>query len=166
MRRTRTYLTSRRAHAETMHALEDLSSYVTHMHEHQLEVLERLEKMAGELDRIETEVTEMSGAVDSATALLEKLAQLIRDNAGDPARLKKIADDLDAKGGELAAAVVANDLPADEQPPVEEPPVEEPPVEEPPVVEDPPLDPPVDPPMDPPVDEFPAPPVDESGNPI
>lgn len=165
MRRTRTYLTSRRAHAETMHALEDLSSYVTHMHEHQLETLERLCKMAGELDRIETEVSEMSGSVDSATALLEKLAQLIRDNAGNPARLQKIADDLDAKGGELAAAVVANDpdIPA-EEPPVEEPPVEEPPVD-PPV--EPPVDPPVeDPPMDPPVDEFPAPPVDENGNPI
>lgn len=77
----------------------------------------KLNKMANELDRIESEVSEMGSAVDSATALLAKLAQLIRDNAGDPARLKKIADDLDSKGTALAEAVVANT-------PSEEPPVE------------------------------------------
>lgn len=65
--------------------------------------------MAGELDRIESEVSEISGASDSAIALLNKLAQLIRDNAADPARLTKIADDLDAKGTALAEAVTAND---------------------------------------------------------
>lgn len=65
--------------------------------------------MAGELARVQTEVTEISGSVDSAVALLQKLAQLIRDNASDPAALTKIADDLDAKGTQLAEAVVAND---------------------------------------------------------
>lgn len=65
--------------------------------------------MAGEIERVQTEVTEISGTVDSAVALLEKLAQLIRDNATNPAALNKIADDLDAKGNALAAAVVAND---------------------------------------------------------
>lgn len=72
-------------------------------------IKERLSKMAGELARVQQEVTEISGSVDSAVALLQKLAQLIRDNAGDPAALNKIADDLDAKGTQLAEAVVAND---------------------------------------------------------
>ena len=82
-------------------------------HEFQVHLLRRIlrkvGKMAGELERVQSEVTEISGTVDSAVALLEKLAQLIRDNAGDPAALNKIADDLDAKGNALAAAVVAND---------------------------------------------------------
>ena len=74
-----------------------------------LHIERRIKKMANELDRIESEVTDISGAVDSAIALLSKLADLIRNNAGDPARLNKIADDLDAKGKALADAVVAND---------------------------------------------------------
>lgn len=76
----------------------------------------RGELMAGELDRIESEVTEISSAVDSAVSLLSQLAQLIRDNVGSPARLNKIADDLDTKGKALAEAVVAN-TPAEEPPP-------------------------------------------------
>lgn len=98
----RVYLTSKRAHQETMEMLR-------HMHEHLLHIERRIKRMANEVDRIESEVTEISGAVDSATALLAKLADLIRNNANDPARLNKIADDLDAKGNALAAAVVAND---------------------------------------------------------
>ena len=76
--------------------------------------------MANELERLTTEVSETNTAIDSAILLLEKLSQLIRDNAGDPAALAKLADDLDAKGQALAAAVVANT-------PAEEPPVEPPP---------------------------------------
>ena len=70
--------------------------------------------MSEELDRITTEVTEIGGAVDSEVTLLERLSQLIRDNAGDPAALKKIADDLDAAGNKLADAIVANDPDASE----------------------------------------------------
>lgn len=101
-RRPTRYVTSRRAHQETMQMLE-------HMHQHMLHIERRIKRMANELERVQTEVTEISGTVDSAVALLEKLAQLIRDNAGNPAALNKIADDLDAKGNALAAAVVAND---------------------------------------------------------
>jgi hypothetical protein len=64
--------------------------------------------MAGELARLQTEVTEMAGVVDSAIVLINGLAQQIRDLAGDPVALAKMADDLDAKAGALAAAVVAN----------------------------------------------------------
>ena len=64
--------------------------------------------MAGELARLQTEVTEMSGAVDSAIMLINGLAQQIRDLATDPAALNALADSLDSKANELAAAVVAN----------------------------------------------------------
>ena len=64
--------------------------------------------MAGELARLQTEVTEMSGAVDSAITLINGLAQQIRDLATDPAALNALADSLDSKANELAAAVVAN----------------------------------------------------------
>jgi TolA-binding protein len=64
--------------------------------------------MAGELARLQTEVTEMAGVVDSAIVLINGLAQQIRDLAGQPAELAKLADDLDAKAGALAAAVAAN----------------------------------------------------------
>lgn len=60
------------------------------------------------LDDLRREVEETNTVVDSSIALLEKLSQLIRDNAGDPAALKKLADDLDAQQTKLAAAVAAN----------------------------------------------------------
>lgn len=64
--------------------------------------------MAGELARLQTEVTEMAGVVDSAITLIAGLAQQIRDLASDPAALTAMADELDAKANALAAAVVAN----------------------------------------------------------
>ena len=64
--------------------------------------------MAGELQRLQTEVSEMAGVVDSAVVLINGLAQQIRDLATDPAALNAMADDLDAKAGALAAAVAAN----------------------------------------------------------
>jgi hypothetical protein len=64
--------------------------------------------MAGELQRLQTEVAEMAGVVDSAIVLINGLAQQIRDLATNPAALNAMADDLDAKAGALAAAVAAN----------------------------------------------------------
>jgi len=64
--------------------------------------------MAGELSRLQTEVAEMAGVVDSAIVLINGLAQQIRDLAQDPVALAAMADDLDAKAGALAAAVAAN----------------------------------------------------------
>lgn len=91
---------------ELAHEQKQAQEFNTHLLRR---ILRKVGKMAGELERVQTEVTEISGTVDSAVALLEKLAQLIRDNATNPAALNKIADDLDAKGNALAAAVVAND---------------------------------------------------------
>lgn len=96
-----------------------------HIHHHGsdaeiLSLLRRIDQrtlhMATDLSRITSEVTEIGTAVDSAVALLGELAQLIRDNATDPAALNALADTLDSKGNELAAAVVAN-TPADPEPP-------------------------------------------------
>ena len=64
--------------------------------------------MAGELARLQTEVAEIGGVVDSAITLIGGLAQQIRDLSGEPAALNALADDLDAKAALLAAAVVAN----------------------------------------------------------
>lgn len=67
--------------------------------------------MSAELDRLTTEVTEMSGVVDSAVALIGGLADQIRQLQTDPAALAALADSLDAKANELAAAVAANTTP-------------------------------------------------------
>jgi predicted RNA-binding Zn ribbon-like protein len=97
----------RRSRKPTLHQRLDHLFYLS-WKRHEI-INRRIKSMAGELDRVQTEVTEIGGAVDSAIALIEKIAQMIRDNATNPAALNKIADDLDAKGTALAAAVVAND---------------------------------------------------------
>lgn len=101
-RARKVYLTSKRAHQETMEMLR-------HMHEHQLTILERMNQMAGEIDKILAAVTKIKGKVTSMAALLNKLAQLIRDSAGDPAKLNAIADDLEASSTEAQTAIDAND---------------------------------------------------------
>jgi len=73
-------------------------------------------KMAGEVARLGNEVEEAKGVMASAVALIEGLAQFIRDNAGDPVALKRYADDLDSSGNALAAAVAANPLPGEPTP--------------------------------------------------
>ena len=64
--------------------------------------------MAGELQRLQLEVSEMAGVVDSAIVLINGLAQQIRDLAGDPVALNAMADELDAKASALGSAVAAN----------------------------------------------------------
>lgn len=61
-----------------------------------------------DLSAITSEVQQNGDAVDSAVALLGNLAQQIRDNATDQDALNALAAELDAKGNELAEAVVAN----------------------------------------------------------
>jgi hypothetical protein len=75
-----------------------------------------VKKMAGEVQRLGDEVQEAKGVMASAAALIEGLAQFIRDNLNNPAALKQYADDLDASSNTLGAAVAANPLP--EPPPV------------------------------------------------
>ncbi len=68
--------------------------------------------MSAALDRLTTEVAETKTAIDSALALITGLAQQIRDIATDPVALNALADELDAKQAEIAAAVEAN-MPAE-----------------------------------------------------
>jgi hypothetical protein len=53
-------------------------------------------------------VTEIGTTVDSAVTLITGLAQQIRDLQNDPVALAALANSLDAKANELAAAVAAN----------------------------------------------------------
>lgn len=71
-------------------------------------VTEGFMAMSVELDRVKAEVTETKTIQQSAIVLLNSLSQMIRDHIDDPAALTAIADDLDASGNELAAAVQAN----------------------------------------------------------
>jgi methyl-accepting chemotaxis protein len=98
-------------------------------------IRKELRAMAGELDRLTNEVAETRTATKAIVTLVEGLAQQIRDNAGDPEALNRLADELDAAQQEIADAVSANTK--GEQPPAEEPPAEEPQAEEPEVVEPP-----------------------------
>lgn len=72
---------------------------------------EDVKKMSAELDRLSQEVSENNSAIDSAIVLINGLAAQIRDLADDPAALSALADSLDAKANELAAAVAANTTP-------------------------------------------------------
>lgn len=71
-------------------------------------ILRRTIHMSAALDRLTSEVSETSTAVDSVLALVEGLAQQIRDAAEDPVKLNALADELDAKQAAIAAAVTAN----------------------------------------------------------
>lgn len=71
-------------------------------------VIERISIMSAELDRLKTEVAETNTAIGSVLALVEGLAQQIRDNATDPAALTALADELDAQQQAIADAVAAN----------------------------------------------------------
>ena len=67
--------------------------------------------MSAELDRLTTEVAETKTVIDSAITLLSGLSAQIRALKDDPAKLAALADDLDAKQQELAAAVTVNTTP-------------------------------------------------------
>lgn len=60
------------------------------------------------LDALETKVTNLTTVEQSAVALLQGLAQQLRDNANAPARINEIANKIDADAADLAAAVQAN----------------------------------------------------------
>lgn len=82
------------------------------------EVLAKEAAMAGELDRLTTEVSETRGVIDSAIALIRgfKAALDAAIAAGNPAALTALSDSLDTKTNELAQAITDNPLPAAETP--------------------------------------------------
>lgn len=71
-------------------------------------LLERTDKLSAEIDRLTASVTALTTVDDSLVALVGNLAQLIRDNAADPAALNSLADKLDAESAKVAAAVTDN----------------------------------------------------------
>lgn len=71
-------------------------------------ILWRLIRMSEALTRLTTEVSENTSVIQSAITLLGNLSQIIRDNAGDPAALGALADQLDTQSNSLAQAITAN----------------------------------------------------------
>lgn len=61
-----------------------------------------------DLSNLTREVSEIGDVVNSAIALLGQLADMIRNAGPDQAALDDLANSLDAKANELAAAVTAN----------------------------------------------------------
>lgn len=75
-------------------------------------LMRKVDKMSAELDRLTAAVAAEKTADDSLIALVQGLAQQIRDNATDPAALTALADSLDADQAAIAAAVAENTPPA------------------------------------------------------
>ena len=71
-------------------------------------LIEKVDHMSAELDRLTASVTKIKDQDDSIIALVNGLAQQIRDNAGNPAALNALADSLDAEATKVADAVTAN----------------------------------------------------------
>lgn len=68
----------------------------------------RIETMSVAVDKLKAEVEETKGAVASIIALVEGLAQQIRDLKDDPAALEALANELDQEQAKIAASVAAN----------------------------------------------------------
>jgi hypothetical protein len=64
--------------------------------------------MSAELDRLTSEVAEMGEVVASAIAVINGLAEQIRQCDATPEALAALADSLDLQAGELGAAIAAN----------------------------------------------------------
>lgn len=76
-------------------------------------IIVRLSRMAIDLSRIETEVSENNSVIESARTLLASIVQQLRDAAAADeavlqAKVTEIADKLDAQTNALAEAVAAN----------------------------------------------------------
>jgi hypothetical protein len=71
-------------------------------------IIEKVEQMALDLGPITAEVTKISDASDAAVVLLQSIAQDIRDNITNQAKLAELATQLDTKAVALGDAVAAN----------------------------------------------------------
>lgn len=87
-----------------------------HVHVHtgcqsQCDILQRLDAMTVEMQRLIDEVSQMRTVSESVVTTLNTLSQYIRDHANDPEALRAMADDLDAQQADVTAAIVANTPP-------------------------------------------------------
>jgi hypothetical protein len=64
------------------------------------------------MERLTASSARLTGEVDSIATFIQGLAAQIRDNAGDPTALQKIADDIDGNSARLIAARVLENTPA------------------------------------------------------
>ena len=80
--------------------------------------------MAAAIDRVETELGELTSAGDAMALLLETLATEIRAGANSEARMNALADKMDEKEQAWIAAALRN-TPADPELPPDPPPGEE-----------------------------------------
>lgn len=67
--------------------------------------------MSKEVDDLKAAVARNGDVEDSAIALIQGLAQQIKDAAGDPAAIAALSAELTAKADALAAAITANTTP-------------------------------------------------------
>lgn len=68
--------------------------------------------MSVEMDRLEASVRSNTTVVDSAILFIQGIAAQVRDAAGDRAKSLTLADELDAKAGQLGQAILDNTPPA------------------------------------------------------
>lgn len=66
-------------------------------------------KAQAEIDKLKATVEKTKGYASSTTKTITGLADLIRQNADDPAELRNIADSLDASNAEFVSAIAAGD---------------------------------------------------------
>jgi hypothetical protein len=66
------------------------------------------ERMTAEMQAVVNQVENLTSVTQGAVNTLDALGNLIRENANNPAQLLKIADDLQANSGAIAAAIARN----------------------------------------------------------
>ena len=71
-------------------------------------IIKEIEQMSREMDTLTAQVKANSDLLDSATVLINGIADRITAAGVDPAALQALTDELKAKDDVLAAAVVAN----------------------------------------------------------
>lgn len=103
-----------------MDAAETLLELINHKLDLVLLRLDEIEReakdMSAQLDRIKAQVEKSTTVTQSAVALINGLAEQIRQLKDDPALLEQLASDLDAQSSSLAKAVQDN-TPAPTPPP-------------------------------------------------
>ncbi len=85
-------------------------------------LIEKVEQMSAELDRLTASVAAETSKTESLITLVNGLAQIIRDNVNNAAALTALADSLDAETGKIQAAIDANTSAAPSAPPAPAPP--------------------------------------------
>ncbi len=84
-------------------------------------LIAKVEQMSAELDRLTASVAAETSKTESLITLVNGLAQIIRDNTGNPAALTALADSLDAETSKIQAALDANTPTAPSAPPATTP---------------------------------------------